>query len=117
MYALIGIVVVIGAVLGGYLMGHGNLAVIFQPAEIVIIFGASLGSFLVFNKIFGGILTSRLIFFVLLLRRSLNDNKRKKDSPYSRSCHLQNKLPPGPGGVEQGQRAHRIRSALLLVAH
>jgi len=47
MFAIIGIAVVIGAVLGGYLMEHGNMAVIFQPAEIVIIFGAALGSFLV----------------------------------------------------------------------
>jgi chemotaxis protein MotA len=47
MFAIIGIIVVVAAVLGGYLMEHGNLAVIFQPAEIVIIFGSALGSFLV----------------------------------------------------------------------
>lgn len=47
MFAIVGIVVVFGAVIGGYLMEHGNLALIFQPAEIVIIFGAAIGSFLV----------------------------------------------------------------------
>jgi chemotaxis protein MotA len=47
MFAIIGIIVVIVAILGGYLMEHGNLAVIFQPAEILIIFGAALGSFLI----------------------------------------------------------------------
>ncbi len=47
MFAIVGIVVVLGAVIGGYLMEHGNLAVIFQPAELVIIFGAAIGSFLV----------------------------------------------------------------------
>ncbi len=47
MFAIVGIVVVLGAVIGGYLMEHGNLGVIFQPAELVIIFGAAIGSFLV----------------------------------------------------------------------
>lgn len=44
MFAVIGIVVVLGAVISGYLMEHGNLSVLFQPAELVIIFGAALGS-------------------------------------------------------------------------
>jgi chemotaxis protein MotA len=47
MFTIIGIVVVIGAVLGGYKMEHGNLHVLFQPAELVIIFGAALGSFFI----------------------------------------------------------------------
>jgi len=47
MFAIIGIIVVLGAVIGGYLMEHGNLAVIFQPAEILIIFGAAIGSFFI----------------------------------------------------------------------
>ncbi len=37
MMTLIGIAVVFFAVVGGYLMGHGNLSVLFQPAEVVII--------------------------------------------------------------------------------
>ncbi|MEW6187347.1 MAG: flagellar motor stator protein MotA [Thermodesulfobacteriota bacterium] len=47
MYIFVGIVVVFGAVIGGYLLEKGNLAVIFQPAEILIIFGAALGSFFI----------------------------------------------------------------------
>ncbi|NLW81965.1 MAG: flagellar motor stator protein MotA [Desulfovibrionales bacterium] len=47
MFAVIGILVVIGCVVGGYLMGHGNLSVLWQPAEFVIIVGAALGSFLI----------------------------------------------------------------------
>jgi chemotaxis protein MotA len=39
MFAIIGIVVVFGAVVGGYLMEHGNLRVLLQPAELVIIGG------------------------------------------------------------------------------
>jgi chemotaxis protein MotA len=44
---LIGMVVVLGAVISGYLMEHGNLSVLVQPAELVIIGGASIGAFLV----------------------------------------------------------------------
>lgn len=47
MFAIIGIIVVLGSVIGGYLMEEGNLHVLFQPAEVVIIFGAALGSFLI----------------------------------------------------------------------
>lgn len=47
MLAIIGIFVVLGAVVGGYTMEHGNLHVLFQPAEIVIIFGAALGSLII----------------------------------------------------------------------
>ena len=47
MFAIIGMVVVLGAVISGYLMEHGNLSVLFQPAEVVIIGGAALGSLLI----------------------------------------------------------------------
>ena len=47
MIAIIGFIVVSGAIAGGYLMEHGNLYVLFQPAEVVIIFGAAFGAFLV----------------------------------------------------------------------
>ncbi|NOY39463.1 MAG: flagellar motor stator protein MotA [Nitrospirae bacterium] len=47
MFVIIGILVVMGAVVGGYLMEHGNLSVLFQPAELVIIFGASIGSLII----------------------------------------------------------------------
>jgi chemotaxis protein MotA len=49
MFAIIGCLVVIGAVLGGYLMEHGPLAVLVQPAELVIIGGAALGTLLIAN--------------------------------------------------------------------
>ena len=51
MFAIIGIVVVIGAVIGGYLMEHGHLEVLMQPAELVIIGGAALGTLLIANPI------------------------------------------------------------------
>jgi chemotaxis protein MotA len=51
MLAIIGIVVVFGAVVGGYLMEHGNLKVLMQPAELLIIGGAGLGTVLMANPI------------------------------------------------------------------
>jgi chemotaxis protein MotA len=44
---IVGAIVVLAGVIGGYLMEHGNLAVLFQPAELVIIGGAAFGSFLI----------------------------------------------------------------------
>src|SRR5271163_3024376 len=62
MFAIVGILVVFGAVVGGYLMEHGNLKVLVQPAELLIIGGAALGTMLLANplpvciRIFKGIL-------------------------------------------------------------
>lgn len=47
MFVAIGAAIVICAVLGGYLMEHGNLSLLFQPAELLIIGGAAIGGFLV----------------------------------------------------------------------
>lgn len=51
MFIIIGAVVVLGAVIGGYLMEHGNLHVLFQPAELVIIFGAAIGSLIIASPV------------------------------------------------------------------
>lgn len=44
MLSIVGLVIVLGSVLAGYLMHHGNLAVLNQPHEFVIILGAALGA-------------------------------------------------------------------------
>lgn len=51
MFALIGMLVVLAAVIGGFLMEHGNLRVLLQPAELLIIGGAALGTLLVANPL------------------------------------------------------------------
>src|SRR5579863_3003035 len=51
MFAIIGIVVVFGAVVAGYLMEHGKLMVLVQPAELVIIGGAAVGTVLIANPL------------------------------------------------------------------
>src|SRR5271157_6071117 len=50
MFAIIGIVVVFGAVVAGYLMEKGNILVLLQPAELVIIAGAAMGTMLISNR-------------------------------------------------------------------
>ena len=51
MFSIIGIVVVFGAVVGGYFMEQGNWRVLMQPAELVIILGAALGTVLIANPV------------------------------------------------------------------
>ncbi len=49
MLAIVGILVVFGAVVGGYLMEKGHIAVLLQPAELLIIGGAAIGTLLIAN--------------------------------------------------------------------
>jgi len=51
MFSIIGIVVVFGCIVAGYLMEHGNLKVLAQPAELIIIGGAALGTVLISNPV------------------------------------------------------------------
>jgi chemotaxis protein MotA len=52
MFVIIGLVVVIGAILGGYLMEHGSIRVLLQPAELLIIGGAAIGTILIANPLY-----------------------------------------------------------------
>jgi len=47
MLLIVGVVVVLGSVVGGYLMEGGNILLLSQPSEFVIIGGAALGSLLI----------------------------------------------------------------------
>ncbi len=49
MLFLIGLVIVFGSVLYGYVMSHGNLLALWQPFEILIICGSAFGAFLISN--------------------------------------------------------------------
>ncbi|MBZ5550101.1 MAG: flagellar motor stator protein MotA [Acidobacteriia bacterium] len=51
MFSIIGIVIVFGCIVAGYLMEHGNLKVLAQPAELLIIGGAALGTVLISNPV------------------------------------------------------------------
>jgi len=92
MFAIIGILVVFGAVAAGYLMEHGNLKVLMQPAELVIIGGAAIGTVLVanplhilkkiaggFGSVFGGSKFSRQRYLDTLKMMYDLFNKARKD--------------------------------------
>ena len=49
MFVIIGLVIVFGSIVGGFVMHHGNLAVLIQVNEFIIIGGAALGALLVAN--------------------------------------------------------------------
>jgi chemotaxis protein MotA len=51
MFVVIGIAVVFACIVGGYLMEHGNLRVLVQPAELLIIAGAAAGTVLIANPL------------------------------------------------------------------
>lgn len=51
MFVIVGIIVVFASVIGGYLIHHGNLSVLFQPVELMIIGGAALGAFMISNPL------------------------------------------------------------------
>ncbi len=51
MLAIVGIVLVFVAILAGFLMEKGQIAVLLQPAELIIIAGAAAGTLLVANPI------------------------------------------------------------------
>jgi chemotaxis protein MotA len=52
MISILGILVVLGAVIGGFLMEKGQLAVLIQPAELVTIGGAALGTLIAANPMY-----------------------------------------------------------------
>jgi chemotaxis protein MotA len=62
MISIVGILIVFGAVIGGFLMEKGQLGVLVQPAELVTIGGAAMGTLLAANPmhiikgIFSGLL-------------------------------------------------------------
>ena len=62
MFTIIGSAIVIACVIGGFLLEHGNLAVLFQPVELLIIGGAAVGGFIiaspmkVIKAVFAGIM-------------------------------------------------------------
>jgi chemotaxis protein MotA len=51
MFAILGIVLVFCAVIGGFLMEKGHIGVLLQPAEVLIIVGAATGTLLTANPV------------------------------------------------------------------
>src|SRR5262245_49080530 len=77
MFVIIGILVVAGSIIGGYLMEHGKLLVLLQPAELVIIGGAAVGTVLIANPL------PTLIAMMNVFRAGLGG------SPYTKAFDLE----------------------------
>jgi chemotaxis protein MotA len=76
MFSVIGILIVFGSVLTGFLMEKGPVAVLMQPSELVIIGGAAIGTLLAGNPMY-------------VLRRIAEDLPRViAGSKYSKQCYL-----------------------------
>lgn len=73
---IIGLVVVLGAVIGGFTLAGGKIAALVQAAEIVVIFGAAIGSILVANP-------PRIIGQIFREVRAL-----LRPSPYTKASYL-----------------------------
>lgn len=74
MLIIIGIVIVLGCVIGGFLMINGPLHVLMQPSEFVVIGGAAIGSMIAANPI------SSLMLILKKLPAAL------KGSPYDKAA-------------------------------
>lgn len=51
MALILGFIIVLASVLGGYVLSHGEIAALWQPFEILIIGGAAFGAFVVSNSV------------------------------------------------------------------
>jgi chemotaxis protein MotA len=78
MFSIIGIVIVFGAVLGGFLMEKGPVAVLIQPSEFLIIAGAAIGTMLAANPLH--ILKKTVGSLMLVLKGSKYSKQRYTDS-------------------------------------
>lgn len=68
MLFIVGTLIVIGCVIGGYMAGGGHLDVLWQPLEFLIIFGAGIGGFVIANPM--PIIKGTLKGFGLLIKGS-----------------------------------------------
>ena len=71
MLAIIGLIIVTGSVIGGYVLENGNLHVLYQPVELLIIGGAAIGAF---------IISSPVKILVMVLKKSLRVLSAKSTS-------------------------------------
>src|ERR1700759_3879418 len=72
MLVIVGAVIVLGCVAGGYLMNGGHFAVLIQPNEFLIILGAAVGSFIIGN------LKANIKAVVAGLKRAMKGSTYKK---------------------------------------
>jgi chemotaxis protein MotA len=103
MLTLVGIIVVIVAVVGGYILEHGNMHVLFQPIEVFIIFGAATGALIIsspgkviklvmhgFSQIFSSKHISKADYLELMLMLNAMFLKIKKEGLIAIDSDIEN---------------------------
>ncbi|MFI4918027.1 MAG: flagellar motor stator protein MotA [Legionellales bacterium] len=103
MLVLIGYIIIIASVFGGFALGGGHLLALMQPLELLMIGGAALGSFIVANSINTIKTTFKAVFstmrgfgyekkFYIQLLSILFEitNKIKKEGPLSIEADIEN---------------------------
>lgn len=92
MQFFLGMFIVIGSVIGGYIGAHGKLYALWQPYEILIIVGAAIGAFIISNSgyliktsltnmgdvVTGGKVDKKMFLDLLGLIYSILDKSRKE---------------------------------------
>ncbi|WP_409307270.1 flagellar motor stator protein MotA [Pectobacterium sp. B1J-3] len=68
MLVILGYLVIVGSILGGYLMVGGALGALYQPSEVLIIAGSAIGAFIVGNN--GKAIKGTLRALPLLVKKS-----------------------------------------------
>ena len=68
MLKFLGFLIVIGSVLGGYVLSHGQIAALWQPFELLIIAGSAFGAFLISNPFHLIKTTGKATFHMLIGR-------------------------------------------------
>jgi len=103
MIVIIGYIAVIAAVLGGFLLGGGHLAILFQPVELIIIGGAALAAFVIssgtktlkatagsVSKLLGGSPYDKAMYMETLTLLSDVFNKARRDGLMSIEDDIEN---------------------------
>jgi len=101
MFVIVGYIVVVAAVLGGYAMEGGSFRVLLQPIELMIIAGAAAGAFVVGNS------TKVLTATVKALPKLLQSSKYTKTRlPVADGLAVRHP-DQGPQGRDDGDRDRR----------
>jgi chemotaxis protein MotA len=111
MFAILGMLVVLAAVIGGFLMEHGPIRVLMQPSELVIIAGAAAGTLLVANPLHT---LKGIVSGVLLVLTGSKFNKQRYLDALKMMYDLFGKIRhDGPAAVENDVEAPMESKVLL----
>jgi chemotaxis protein MotA len=77
MFSIIGIVVVLGSVFGGFMWHGGDMHVLVQPSEFLIIWGAAIGTFVIATPL------------PVIMRALKGLKKILKGNPYNKATYLE----------------------------